>query len=175
MRSTAICTPTRAVLPIMAAAPDNGCIVPIRYGFGWANTTPHGTAERTAPPSAAALVASTRRRVIAPPGPRVSPVSFAISPPSPVPRESTPIGPPDCARCKLQVSGRPRYVAIAQIAAARAVPVVIGLERDKAVVAGQLGLPFQPVEARRVAAEDCGLERTVGRSQRLEPVFLLHV
>src|SRR5262249_61345591 len=42
MRSTAICTPTSAVLPPAAAAPDSGCSVPILYGLAWPKASRHG-------------------------------------------------------------------------------------------------------------------------------------
>jgi len=55
-------------LPIIAAAPDSGCIVPIRYGLLWASANRNGSGDRTAAPSPMLLPASTRRRV-GPPDP----------------------------------------------------------------------------------------------------------
>src|SRR6266568_1975679 len=195
MRSTAICMPITAVLPPNAATPVSGCSVPIRKGFlAWPSAMRHGPVATPAPPSAAALVASTRRRVITPPFAfRV--LMLSISPPSPFghPPISSPPGltrgsqgllgmagssPAMTSKGlqqKLQDSGRPRHVAISQIAAARAVRDVIGLERGEAIMADDLGMFLQPVEPRGVAAEDRGLDRALGRPQRLEPVFLLHV
>src|SRR5260370_29139436 len=69
MRSTAICTPTRAVLPPAAAVPDRGWRVPILYGLAWPNASRHGAGtSRPEPsaPAAAALRPSHRRRVILP-------------------------------------------------------------------------------------------------------------
>src|SRR5260370_13118787 len=42
MRSTAICTPTSAVLPPTAPAPESGCMVPILYGLAWPKAARHG-------------------------------------------------------------------------------------------------------------------------------------
>src|SRR5215475_11348689 len=66
MRSTAIWTPTKAVLPMIAAAPDSGCMVPILYGLAAPRAEHHGSGESpvpspTAPPAAADR--SSRRRV----------------------------------------------------------------------------------------------------------------
>src|SRR5260370_11518070 len=190
MRSTAICSPITAVLPPRAATPVSGCSVPIRNGFlAWPSATRHGPAATPAPPSATALVASTRRRVIRPPVPfRV--LMLSISTPSPFghhPISSPRIKPGDDAsdrrvnlsaillQQKLQDSGRPRHIAVAQIAAARAVRDIIGLERGEAIARNDLGVFLQPVEPRGVAAEDPRLYRAFSRPPTREPRFLLHV
>src|SRR5215469_13474157 len=68
MRSTAIWTPTSAVLPMIAAEPESGCIVPILYGLAAAKAARHGAANIVAPNPAAPVAAewSMRRRVILP-------------------------------------------------------------------------------------------------------------
>src|SRR5262245_45541305 len=69
MRSTAICTPTSAVLPPAAATPDSGWSVPILYGFAWPNASRHGAGTSIEAPRAPAAVAptpSSRRRVTLP-------------------------------------------------------------------------------------------------------------
>src|SRR6516165_7673263 len=54
MRSTAICTPTSAVLPPAAPAPESGCSVPILYGLAWPNAACHGAGTSMVAPSAPA-------------------------------------------------------------------------------------------------------------------------
>src|SRR5215468_10148907 len=69
IRSTAISTPTRAVLPPAAAVPDRGCIVPILYGLAWPKAARHGAGTSMLAPRAPAAVAdspSRRRRVVLP-------------------------------------------------------------------------------------------------------------
>src|SRR5436305_6498101 len=63
MRSTAICAPTSAVLPIMAAPPDSGWSVPIRYGFGGPKAVCHGAGTKIVAPRPMPPV-MTRRRVV---------------------------------------------------------------------------------------------------------------
>src|SRR5881394_3951972 len=68
-RSTAICTPTSAVLPPAAAVPDSGCSVPILYGRAWPNASRHGAGTSIAVPRALAAVdesARNFRRVVLP-------------------------------------------------------------------------------------------------------------
>src|SRR5262249_28222663 len=57
MRSTAICVPTRAVLPPAAAEPESGCSVPTRYGLAWPKAGRHGAGTSIVAPSAPALAA----------------------------------------------------------------------------------------------------------------------
>ncbi len=69
MRSTAICTPTSAVLPPAAAVPESGWSVPILKGLAWPNAARHGAGTSMVAPSAPAAVAPTarkRRRVVLP-------------------------------------------------------------------------------------------------------------
>src|SRR5712691_10328749 len=69
MRSTAISTPTSAVLPPAAAEPDSGCRVPILYGLAWPNAVRHGAGTSIIAPSApapAALHPTSRRRLTLP-------------------------------------------------------------------------------------------------------------
>src|SRR5436309_4471070 len=68
-RSTAICTPTSAVLPPAAAVPDSGCSVPILYSRAWPNASRHGAGTSIAVPRALAAVdesARNFRRVVLP-------------------------------------------------------------------------------------------------------------
>src|SRR5216117_1785982 len=68
-RSTAICTPTSAVLPPAAAVPDSGCRVPILYGRAWPNASRHGAGTSSVAPRAPAAVdesARNFRRVVLP-------------------------------------------------------------------------------------------------------------
>src|SRR6266487_2516303 len=64
MRSTAICTPTSAVLPPAAPAPESGCSEPILYGLAWPKAACHGAGTSMVAPSApaAAEVYPIRRR-----------------------------------------------------------------------------------------------------------------
>src|SRR2546421_744233 len=48
---------------MIAAAPDSGCIVPIRYGLLWASANRSGSGDKTAAPRPMLLPVSTRRRV----------------------------------------------------------------------------------------------------------------
>src|SRR6185369_16964152 len=69
MRSTAIWTPTRAVLPPAAAVPDRGCRLPSLNGFACPNAARHGAGTSIVAPSAPAAVAPrprSRRRVTLP-------------------------------------------------------------------------------------------------------------
>src|SRR5882672_888026 len=69
MRSTAICTPTSAVLPPAAAVPLSGCSVPILYGLAWPKACRHHAGTATLAPSApaaAALNPMKRRLVVLP-------------------------------------------------------------------------------------------------------------
>src|SRR5262245_27831123 len=69
MRSTAISTPTSAVLPPAAAVPESGCRVPTLYGLPWPNASRHGAGTSTVAPRAPAAVAErprNRRRVVLP-------------------------------------------------------------------------------------------------------------
>src|SRR6266540_3278323 len=69
MRSTAICTPTRADLPPAAAAPESGCSVPILYGLAWPKAACHGAGTSMVAPSAPAAAEPypiNRRRVTLP-------------------------------------------------------------------------------------------------------------
>src|SRR5262245_34934783 len=69
MRSTAICVPTRAVLPPAAAVPDSGWSVPILYGLVWPNALRQGAGTSIEAPRAPAVAApkpSKRRRVTLP-------------------------------------------------------------------------------------------------------------
>src|SRR5574341_1262194 len=69
MRSTAICTPTSAVLPPAAAAPDSGCSVPTLSALAWPNASRHHAGTATAAPRAPAAAAPNprkRRRVVLP-------------------------------------------------------------------------------------------------------------
>src|SRR6516165_9871356 len=52
--SSAICTPTSAVLPPAAPAPESGCSVPILYGLAWPNAACHGAGTSMVAPSAPA-------------------------------------------------------------------------------------------------------------------------
>src|SRR6188474_2666125 len=65
MRSTAISSPTSAVLPPSAPAPDSGCSEPILYGLAWPNAACHGAGTSMVAPSAAAFTPqpTTVRRV----------------------------------------------------------------------------------------------------------------
>src|SRR5947208_3029094 len=68
-RSTAICTPTSAVVPPAAAVPDSGCSVPTLYGRAWPNASRHGAGTSIAVPRALAAVdesARNFRRVVLP-------------------------------------------------------------------------------------------------------------
>src|ERR1700730_10769345 len=76
MRSTAIWTPTSAVLPMIAAAPDSGCMVPIRYGLLWASANRSGSGGRLVAPSPSLLAASPRPPV----GPLEPPWPLAVQP-----------------------------------------------------------------------------------------------
>src|SRR5262245_30532371 len=69
MRSTAICTPTRADLPPAAAAPESGCSVPILYGLACPKAACHGAGTSMLAPSAPAAAEPypiNRRRVTLP-------------------------------------------------------------------------------------------------------------
>src|SRR5262249_17482266 len=69
IRSTAISTPTRAVLPPAAAVPDRGCMVPILYGLAWPTASREGAGTSTLAPRALAAVTDSprkRRRVVFP-------------------------------------------------------------------------------------------------------------
>src|SRR5262245_10080355 len=70
MRSTAICTPTSAVLPPDAAVPDRGWSVPILKGLAcWPNADRHGAGISMVAPRAPAAPADSprnRRRVVLP-------------------------------------------------------------------------------------------------------------
>src|ERR1700757_4469345 len=66
------------------------------------------------------------------------------------------------------------HIAIAQIAAARAVPRVIRFDFGEAVGHGEPGMPVEIVEPRRILSENRVLDRPVGWAQRLEGVALLH-
>src|SRR6478752_2748798 len=66
MRSTAICTPTSAVLPPAAPAPDSGLIAPTLYGFAWPNAARHGAGTSINAPIAPPPQPTTRRRVTLP-------------------------------------------------------------------------------------------------------------
>src|SRR5499427_4351778 len=69
MRSTAIWTPTSAVLPPAAPAPDSGCSVPILYGLACPNAASHGAGTSMLAPSAPAAAEPypiNRRRVTLP-------------------------------------------------------------------------------------------------------------
>src|SRR6516225_7428837 len=54
MAGPRICTPTSAVLPPAAPAPESGCSVPILYGLAWPNAACHGAGTSTVAPSAPA-------------------------------------------------------------------------------------------------------------------------
>src|SRR6266481_2176303 len=69
MRSTAICTPTSAVLPPAAPAPESGCSVPILYGLACPKAACHGAGTSMLAPSAPAAAEPypiNRRRVTLP-------------------------------------------------------------------------------------------------------------
>ena len=69
MRSTAICTPTSAVLPPDAAVPDRGWRVPILKGLACPKAARHGAGTSIVAPSAPAAPADSprkRRRVVLP-------------------------------------------------------------------------------------------------------------
>src|SRR5262245_33033482 len=69
IRSTAICTPTSAVLPPAAAVPDSGWSVPILNGLAWPNAARHGAGTSIVAPMAPAALAArprNRRRVVFP-------------------------------------------------------------------------------------------------------------
>src|SRR5262245_3718055 len=69
IRSTAICTPTSAVLPPAAAVPDSGCSVPSLYGLVCPNASRHGAGTSMEAPRAPAADAdrdSIHRRVVLP-------------------------------------------------------------------------------------------------------------
>src|SRR6266849_6429336 len=66
MRSAAISTPTSAVLPPAAPAPESGCIVPILYGLSWPKAARHGAGTNIVAPSAPAPHPTRQRRVTLP-------------------------------------------------------------------------------------------------------------
>src|SRR6185295_7331739 len=66
MRSTAICTPTSAVLPPAAPAPDSWLIAPTLYGFAWPNAARHGAGTSISAPIAPPPQPTTRRRLTLP-------------------------------------------------------------------------------------------------------------
>src|SRR5262249_34618812 len=68
MGSVAICTPTSAVLPPAAPAPESGLMAPILYGLAWPNAACHGAGTSIVAPSAAAFTPqpTTVRRVVLP-------------------------------------------------------------------------------------------------------------
>src|SRR5262249_14603507 len=68
MGSVAICTPTSAVLPPAAPAPESGLMAPILYGLAWPNAACHGAGTSMVAPSAAAFTPqpTTVRRVVLP-------------------------------------------------------------------------------------------------------------
>src|SRR6266540_2686974 len=69
MRSTAICTPTSAVLPPAAAVPERGCSVPTLYALAWPKASLHHAGTVTVAPKAPAAAADSprkRRRVVFP-------------------------------------------------------------------------------------------------------------
>src|SRR3990170_2385675 len=69
IRSTAICTPTSAVLPPAAAAPLSGCSVPTLYALAWPKASLHHAGTATVPPRAPAATTPNprnRRRVVLP-------------------------------------------------------------------------------------------------------------
>src|ERR1700731_3665965 len=143
MRSAAIWTPTSAVLPMIAAAPDSGCIVPIRYALLWASANRSGTGDSIVAPKPMPLAARTRRRV----GPLEPPWALAVQPfclsairNLPWIRSVSLLGRhPGLAGAHQQESRRLGHIPIAQIAAARSVSVVIGLERGEAVMPHDVG------------------------------------
>src|SRR5215831_6690361 len=59
---------------------------------------------------------------------------------------------------------------------ARRLPFVRGLDRGQTIAAHFQRRAFRldVVELRVIAAEDCGLDRTIGRAERCEAVLLLH-
>src|SRR5262249_44492817 len=63
MRSTAISTPTSAVLPPAAPAPESGCMLPILYGLAWPKAARHGARSNIAPPRPPPPHPTSRRRV----------------------------------------------------------------------------------------------------------------
>src|SRR6186713_2345593 len=71
---------------------------------------------------------------------------------------------------------RLRDVAVGHVGAARAV-LLVGFLDARDAIGDDLGLLLRrdAVEPRVVAAENRGLDRAVGRAQRLEAVLLLHV
>src|SRR6516165_5376539 len=82
MRSTAICTPTSAVLPPAAPAPDSGCSVPILYGLACPKAACHGAGTSMLAPSAPAAAEPypiNRRRVTLPRYQNVSPQSCVFA------------------------------------------------------------------------------------------------
>src|SRR5262249_53370286 len=66
MRSTAISTPTSAVLPPAAPAPESGCTVPILYGLAWPKAVCHGAGTHAVAPRTPAPYPIRRRRVTLP-------------------------------------------------------------------------------------------------------------
>src|SRR5712692_5726932 len=69
MRSIAMCTPTRAVLPPAAAVPERGWSVPILYGLACPKASRHGAGTSVVAPSAPAAAAERPRnfrRVVLP-------------------------------------------------------------------------------------------------------------
>src|SRR5260370_1099566 len=66
MRSTAISTPTSAVLPPAAPAPESGCMVPSLYGLAWPKAARHGAGTNMAAPSTPPPHPTRRRRVTLP-------------------------------------------------------------------------------------------------------------
>src|SRR5258708_20470566 len=66
MRSTAISTPTSAVLPPAAPAPESGCMVPSLYGLSWPKAARHGAGTNMVAPSTPAPHPTRRRRVTLP-------------------------------------------------------------------------------------------------------------
>src|SRR5262249_1830450 len=67
IRSTAICTPTSAVLPPAAPAPDRGLIAPTVGGSARPKATRHGAATSMTAPIAPPPQPTPRRRVTLPP------------------------------------------------------------------------------------------------------------
>src|SRR5258708_38971162 len=66
MRSTAISTPTSAVLPPAAPAPESGCMVPSLYGLAWPKAARHGAGTNMVAPSSPPPHPTRRRRVTLP-------------------------------------------------------------------------------------------------------------
>src|SRR3990172_9319040 len=68
IRSTAICTPTSAVLPPAAAVPLSGCSVPSLNGLAWPKASLHHAGTATVAPNAPAAAPNprNRRRVVLP-------------------------------------------------------------------------------------------------------------